>query len=302
MKSTNSVSARSLCADRHSFSRTVWTLLMAMLSLCSALSGRAAQEVFWPFNSFPPPAWRFASDSGQQVAFPVLGGGVVLARNFVITNLSNPIILPPLGDSATNDANVRVDCELSQDFGMSWQPYSGNGDMSLVLSHTNDGSGVRMFGMEISGLNIVLGGPPGPGGGPNLVRMRESPFQASLGQLIVSATNGGFFLSSFADLLLEREGPFFGQWTPGNLPAHVELSGPPGVPAVLSVSRLNATDAKICWSTQTDGQYQLQRKNSVAGGTWTDVGAALAGTSSNVCVIEAIDPGTNQFYRVQLSP
>jgi hypothetical protein len=301
MKSTNSVAPRSLCADHRSFNRTVWTLLMAMLSLCNVLTGRAAQEVFWPFNSFPPPAWRFASTTVPTTQWNIQGQ-LSLVRNLVITNLSNPIILPALGDSITNNASVRMDCEISHDFGMSWQPYSGEGDMSLVLSHTNDSTGVRMFGTEIYGLHIVLGGPPGPGGGPNLVIIQESLFEGSLGQLVVTPTNGGYFLSSFVDLRLERGLSFGGPWFPGMPPAHVELSGPAGVPAVLSVSRVNATDAKICWSTQTDGQYQLQRKNSIAGGTWTDVGAALAGTSSNVCVVEAIDPGTNQFYRVQLSP
>jgi hypothetical protein len=118
----------------------------------------------------------------------------------------------------------------------------------------------------------------------------------------VTATNGGYFLSSFADLSLEGSQGFGGPWFPANSPVHVELSGPPGVPAVLSVSQLNGANAMICWSTQTNGQYQLQRKNSVDGANWTSVGAALTGTVSNLCVIEAIAPKTNQFYRVRLSP
>ena len=159
-----------------------------------------------------------------------------------------------------------------------------------------------MFGTEMLVLDMTIVGPPPSGGGsPRLVRMRESPFQASLGQLVVTSTNNGFFVNSFVDLSLKREGPNFGQWTPAMSLAHVELSGPPGVPAVLSVSQLNATTAMICWSTQTNGQYQLQRNGSVEGGTWTDVGAALAGTSSNVCVIEAIS-AAKRFYRVRLSP
>jgi hypothetical protein len=159
-----------------------------------------------------------------------------------------------------------------------------------------------MFGTEMLSLNTTLVGPPPGGGPPRIVMFRESALQASLGQLVVTATNGGYFFSSVVDVSLEMGQNFGAFWSPGSNPAHLELSGPAGVPAVLSVSRTSASEAMICWSTQTNGQYQLQRKGSVTGGTWTSVGALLPGTSSNLCVIEAIAPGINQFYRVQLSP
>jgi hypothetical protein len=181
MNSSSSVLSRFFCADRHSFTRTAW-MLIAVLSLSSVLTARAAPQTFWPFNSFPPSAWSFSSASGAQIAFSLQGGGLVLARNFVITNLNNSIVLPALGDSVTNKATVRMDCQLSYDFGAHWDLFSGSGDMSLSLSHTNDMDGARMFGTEISYLNIVLSGPS-PGGPPRLFFIQESPFLASVNLL-----------------------------------------------------------------------------------------------------------------------
>jgi hypothetical protein len=214
----------------------------------------------------------------------------------MLSTFNNPITLPGLNNSAVyNNASTRFDSESSLDGGANWAAYTGSGNTSLTLRHTNDSAGIRRFEMEFSSQNIPVNGAYGA------ATVRESPTLASLGQLVVTATNGGFFYRGFANLFLEVSVDNGANWFALSPTTYVELSGPAGVPATMAISKSNTT-VTICWRTEAIGQYQLQRIGALGGTNWTNVGSSQAGNGSEVCVVETLSAATNQFYRVQLSP
>lgn len=283
-----------LPSSRVSLARSIF--LLAAISFISAIPVWAAQETFWPFNSFPPPAWSLSYTSASPISATVPSVGTIMSRRFVLTNFSNPITLPALSNSAVyNNASTRIDFETSLDGGVNWAPYSGSGSATLTLRHTNGAPGVRLFELELSSQNIPVTGTFGA------ATVRESPTLASLGQLVVTATNGGFFYRGFVNFHLEVSVDNGANWFAASPAAYVELSGPAGVPATMSISKSNTT-MTICWRTEALGQYQLQRIGALGGTNWTNVGSPQAGNGSDVCIIDAFNAATNQFYRVQLSP
>lgn len=266
------------------------------MSLGSAVPARAAQEIFWPFNLFPSSAWSlsYTNDSTTSVAVP--GVGTIMSRHVKFSNFINPIILPGLSNSVVyNNASTTFDSESSLDAGANWAAYSGVGATSLTLRHTNDAAGVRRFEVELSSQNIPVNGAYGA------ATVRESPTVASLGELVVTATNGGFFYRGFVNLFLDVSVDNGASWFALSPAAYVEWSGAAGAPASLSISKSNTT-VTICWRTGASGQYQLQRTGALGGTNWTNVGTPQPGIGSDVCVVETFSAATDQFYRLQLSP
>jgi hypothetical protein len=273
-----------------------FTLLLAVLSPILAVPTRAAQEVFWPFSLFPPPAWSLSYTDASTISVAVPGVGTITTRYARLSDFSNPIILPGLSSSAVyNNASTRFDTESSLDGGANWAPYVGFGATSLTLTQTNDATGVRRFEMELSSQNIPVNGSFGA------ATVRESPTVASLGELVVTATNGGFSYRGFVNFNLEVSVDNGASWYAFSPAAYVELSGPAGVPANLSIERFDLT-LTICWRTEALGQYQLQSTSALGGTNWVNVGSPQAGNGSQVCVMDALSLVTNQFYRLQLSP
>lgn len=270
-------------------------LLLLLLSFASVVS--AAQQTFWPLPQYPPARWSLASTSAAPLSVTIPGLGNVLTRHYVITNLTSPVLLPTVGDVGYSATGVRMDFEVSADGGASWMPYSGNGTLSQTIDFFSEAGGTRLFGAEITSLSITANGALGA------VLIRESPALTSDGQLTAAATNGGNFLACSVNLALEASVDGGVNWLPGSSAVAVALGGPAGTPAVLSLTRVNGTNALLCWTTQTNVQYQLQRKGSLGGATsWIGVGALQPGTVSNLCILEAMSVATNGFYRVQLSP
>jgi hypothetical protein len=270
--------------------------LLAIMSLGPLVPARAAQEIFWPFNSFPPPGSRLSYTDESDGSATVPGVGVITTRHIALSTYSNPIILPGLSNSVVyNNASTRFDSESSLDGGANWAPYLGFGATSLTLRQTNETGSVRRFEMELSSQNIPVNGAYGA------ATVRESAALASLGELVVTATNGGFFYRGFVTFNLEVSVDNGASWFAFSPATYVELSGVAGAPARLSISRSNAT-VTICWRTEASGQYQLQRTGALGGANWVKVGLPQAGDGSEVCVIETLGTATNQFYRLQLSP
>ncbi|HEY0549092.1 MAG TPA: hypothetical protein VGF13_05785 [Verrucomicrobiae bacterium] len=269
--------------------------LLATASLGLVIPARAAQETFWPFNSFPPPASSliYTNDSTSSVSVPSVG--TITSRRVKLSNFSNPIIPPGLSNSAVyNNATTQFDSESSLDGGANWAAYTGSGPTSLTLRHTNDAAGARRFEMELTSQNIPVNGAYGA------AVVRESPTLASLGEVVVTATNGGFFYRGFVNLFLEVSVDNGANWFALSPTTYVELSGASGAPARLSISKSNST-VTVCWRTEASGQYQLQTIGALGGTNWTNVGSPQAGNGSEVCVIETLS-ATNRFYRLQLSP
>ncbi len=268
-------------------------LLAAVLGL--AVPARAAQETFWPFNLFPPPVSRLSHTNDSTTSVSVPGVGTITSRRVRFSNFNDPIILPgPTSSVVYNNAGTIFDSESSLDGGANWAAYTGSGPTGLTLRHTNDAAGARQFEMELSTQNIPVNGAYGA------AVVRESPSLASLGELIVTATNGGFFYRGFANLFLEVSVDNGANWFALSPAAYVELSGAAGTPASLSISKSNTT-VTVCWRTEASGQYQLQTIGVLGGTNWTNVGSPQAGNGSEICVIETLG-ATNQFYRLLLSP
>ena len=283
-----------LPSSRISFSHFVF--LIAALSGGATVPAPAAQETFWSFNLFPPPASSLSYTNDATTSVTVAGVGTITSRHVELSAFINPIILPGLSNSVVYDnASTRFDSESSLDGGATWAAYSGFGATSLTLRHTNAVGGVRQFEMELSSGAIPVTGAYGP------ASVRESPTLASRGELVVTATNGGFFYRGFVNAFLEVSVDNGANWAALSPAAYLELSGAAGSPASLSLSKSNTT-VTICWRTETGGQYQLQKTGALGGTSWTNVGAPQSGNGSVVCVVETISAVTNQFYRLQLSP
>lgn len=267
-----------------------------MLSLNFSVPGRAASDTFWPFNLFPPPAWSAANPDASVSSAAVPTVGTITSRYFVFTNFSNPIVLPGPGSSVTHEnASTTFNSESSLDGGATWAPYSGIGATSLIFRNTNDTTGIRRFEVEITSHSIPVDGAYGA------ATVRESPTLASLGELVVTATNGGFLYRGFVDVILEVSVDDGANWFAMAPAAHMEFSGPAGAPAVVSISKADTT-ITMCWQTEASGEYQLQRTGALGGTNWTNVGSPQPGDGSELCAVDDFSPATNQFYRVQLLP
>jgi hypothetical protein len=268
-------------------------LAVAIASLGGGSVVDAAQQTFWPLDQFPPSIWSFAQTNGAgAVSFP---NGLII-RRLVITNLTNPITPPPLAGSATYSASgASMRGDFSTNGGATFSSFSAPADLALRLVHTNDASRARLFDGEMLSLNAAAGSlPPG-------VRFRESLTLVSSGQASLASTNGGYAIGAFINLRFELSVNNGATWLPGNVPAYVELSGPPGVPAIMSITNAGARAVQISWTTQTNVHYQLQRTDSLGTSNWANMGVPLAGDGARALVSDSTTR-THRFYRVLLSP
>jgi len=256
---------------------------------------RAAQQIFWPIDQFPPPTWRFASTNDAATAFNLPGQPPVLLRRFSLTNLVPSIMPPLLGSNAVASIpNPLSQYEASYDVGANWTNVFAPGfGMTLQLSHTNDSGASRIFDLELTALNIPLV--------PFVAApLRQSQFQRSPGQMTITTTNGGFLISGFIQVSLEIG--YGAGWFPASTPTYLELSGPPGIPALMSIAPPVSGNIQLCWTTQNNAHYQVQQNSTLGSLNWTNIGVPVPGNGSNVCASVPFTGVTNQFYRVQLSP
>jgi hypothetical protein len=277
--------------------RWEWWLVAGAVVAGAALPGLlAAPQTFWPLYQWPPPTWHIGTTDDNPVVFGVPSVGLIFLRHTQVANLLNPTTPPPL-NSAAAYAWDHAECtyELSLD-GSTWFPVQGSGPIVVNIDHTSDSAGGRVFSTELLQLSITSFSPLGP------VFIRESPTRPSLGQAIITSTNGGFLIGSFFDVFLEMSLDGGNTWAPTIATTHLELAGLPGVPADLSIAPQDAGSVRVSWTTQTNVHYQLQWTAFLEGGGWSNLGATLAGTVSNLCVTDAVPADVGKFFRVGLSP
>jgi hypothetical protein len=113
-------------------------------------------------------------------------------------------------------------------------------------------------------------------------RLRESPSIHSLGQITMTATNGGFLMNGFIQAFLEfsYDGAF---WYPASSSTYLELSGPPGIPAFMSISQPLGGNIQLCWTSQAGAHYQLQQNSTTGSVNWTNIDVPVSGNGSNIC-------------------
>jgi hypothetical protein len=60
--------------------------------------------------------------------------------------------------------------------------------------------------------------------------------------------------------------------------------------------------AEICWPSETNRMYQVQWASSLSATNWTDFGAAVVGTGTNICIFDSTRGSDGRFYRVEIVP
>lgn len=59
---------------------------------------------------------------------------------------------------------------------------------------------------------------------------------------------------------------------------------------------------ELCWPTETNKSYQLQWAPSLDSTHWLSLGAAVAGTGTNICVFDSTRGPAKRFYRIEVLP
>jgi major type 1 subunit fimbrin (pilin) len=66
---------------------------------------------------------------------------------------------------------------------------------------------------------------------------------------------------------------------------------------------IRVSQVELCWPSRTNQVYQVQFRSTLTTNTWTDLGAAIPGSSPTTCTYDAVAPSSPQrYYRVVLSP
>jgi hypothetical protein len=269
---------------------------VVLAGLCSS-AVQAAQQTFWPVNEWPPPTWRFASTNDTPMVISVPGLGTIYARRFQLTNLFNPITPPALGSTTSYSyGNSLLNFELSLD-NAAWVPGQASGPVTMSLQHTNDAGASRLFETRLLQMDM-------PGTTPfGTFLIRQSPTVASIGQTIITTTNGGYLISSFINAQWDMSIDGGNTWIPTVSVVYLELGGPPGdMPPTALISHLGTNTVQICWATHTNKQYQVQWLGTVDATHWTNLGSLVPGTGSNVCVSDSIAGWVQKFYKIQVLP
>ena len=250
-------------------------LLDATLGVVGTSKPEMPVPYLFPTDMCPSPGTTYNSVRDIDIVkFTIPGAGTVSVRNFVHSNILNPINPPPVNTSATyNFSNSVITAELSLNPAQ-WLPVQGNGPMAAMIRHgSNDTSNTRLFDTEMLQLNIAGNSPIGA------FRLRESPTRQSLGKHTIRTAPQGFLITSFFDVFLDLSTDNGTTWIPADRAVHmaVDTAPPCGVGAVLHMTR-SGTAATLYWS---DTSYMLQFRPSFATtATW----ATLPGSSSPMTV------------------
>jgi len=73
----------------------------------------------------------------------------------------------------------------------------------------------------------------------------------------------------------------------------------PGPPPLLTIG---VSQVRVCWDSESDAQYQVQYRSDLTTNLWTDLGAALPGTGTTICILDAVLGQERRFYRVIETP
>jgi hypothetical protein len=129
-------------------------------------------------------------------------------------------------------------------------------------------------------------------------RANTGATKPSSGQTLLAPTSGGYLISGF--LNAQWQGFHKGiTWYTASTNFYLELSGPTVAnPIKLQISEPTTGTVQVCWPTQTNYLYQVQKLSNLAGTNWANLGSPLPGTGSTICQSYSSLGGSNQFYRV----
>lgn len=248
-------------------------LAAAVLGPLGTSAAELPTEWLRPSPLCPPPGASYDSVKDEDILpFNIPGGFTVLARNFVHTDLVNPIPPPPVGGTAIYSApNTRVLLEISID-GNTWMPVQLTGPVQVGISNTGTAaSGLAVFNTEMLQLNLTGNSPFGP------MRLRESPTRQSLGKHTLRPDPRGFRSSSFFDVSLELSTDQGQTWIPAARPIRVQAGAPAATPGRLFANRpAGAVGVLLEWL----GDFPLLASQKVDGPFTPVTGAQFDGLVS----------------------
>src|SRR4029077_4236053 len=140
-------------------------------------------EHFNPTGMLPPTNTVYISPALWHALY---AQGIVI-RDVRHRFFTQGIPLPPLGTTQTHSFGSEVDFEVSTDNGATFQPASGNANVTVQVTHTQDTAAGSVFATEMLQLDLTAGG----------IMLRESPTLQSIGQTTVRPVAGGYMISSF---------------------------------------------------------------------------------------------------------
>jgi len=186
------------------------TLVLGVL-LSSGPGPAVASEHFFNSDCLPPANSAYVANLHQQYAAGLID--LKDPKHWRFTMCDPP---PPLvGGSTVHSMGSTLDCKVSTNGGLTYQPHSSPCQMTVRVQKTNQsGPGFGVFDTEMLQLDISGGTlPPG-------VMIRESPTLQSLGRTTIRNTGGGYYIDSFFDIFTELSVDGGQTWMPSE--------GPPG--------------------------------------------------------------------------
>jgi hypothetical protein len=248
-------------------------LAAAVLGPLGTSAPELPSEWLRPTPECPPPGASYDSVRDEDILrFTLPGGPTVLARNFVHSQLNNPIPPPPPGGTAFySSPNTLVMLEISID-GDVWLPVQAQGPVQVKIVNTSTAaSSLKTFETEMLMLNLIGNTPFGP------MRLRESPSRPSPGQHTLRTDPRGFRVSSFFDVALEISTDQGQNWIPAARSIRVQAGAPSAAPNQIFASRpVGANVIMLQWL----GQFQLLASQKVDGPYTPVTGAAFDGLVS----------------------
>jgi hypothetical protein len=86
---------------------------------------------------------------------------------------------------------------------------------------------------------------------------------------------------------------------PGIFGGNFQFTPVPSIP----YSTIRFSEVEVCWTSETNKQYQVQYRSSLTTNTWQDLGIPVQGTGTNNCILDPIPRGEPQrYYRVLALP
>ncbi len=89
--------------------------------------------------------------------------------------------------------------------------------------------------------------------------------------------------------------PTYGTFT-AKIDSITVVPGPPP-PLTIEVSQV-----RVCWDSETNALYQVQYRSDLTTNLWTDLGEALPGTGTTMCILDAVLGEERRYYRVVETP
>lgn len=71
----------------------------------------------------------------------------------------------------------------------------------------------------------------------------------------------------------------------------------PPVPPLVAIS---VSQVDVCWATETNRTYQVERRATGSSGPWTLLGAPISGPGGRTCIVDTVRGELHQFYRVRV--